>query len=125
MTGTLESPVDAFEVAMDRINPTIERAERALALAFAVAASIPLGNGRSLCFGKQGKVWRLSIGGDGETILTSASRKTRCEALRALPDLVTELRSAEMEQLEYVEGSLKIANDCLALLDKHYGVMLR
>ena len=82
-----------------KLNPLIERAERALARLYTVSAEIPLNATKRLRFGKYGKEWRLLLVGIEDRVeqpLVAGSRSLRIVALANLPYLGVEL-NAELE----------------------------
>ncbi len=101
---------------MDRINPMIERAERALTV-FCVAGAVPLSTDRALRFSKHDRDWRLTTEPDGQFLIT-ASRATRLEALSRLPALIDELRVVTEQQLGTITTILMAAGEVLDDLEK-------
>lgn len=87
------SVADDLQALTERINPLIDRAEKAiLALGLEFEAEIDLGPGKKLAWTRIRGEWRLCV---LPTLrpLRSESRQTRLEALTLLPRLMEEIRA--------------------------------
>ncbi len=96
----MDKLAEELQAITEKINPTIERAERALARLYPQppkrmeAARTSLDGRSYLVFFLLSETWRLVVLRDGRSRpLVEESRETRLRALMALPDLVGELET--------------------------------
>lgn len=103
-----------------KIDPLIERAERALARLYTVAAEIPFNTTKRLRYGKHGSEWRLMLVGyesEPEQMLVTSSRGNRIHALANLPFLVVQLDAEAAAQAANARRVVAVTEALLAELE--------
>jgi hypothetical protein len=96
----------------DRLNFALAGAESRLAdKAMGVSASVQLGDGKSLLFGKHDGVWGFYIddASGGMTPLLKASRELRVCAAHALEPLYEAMKAVQQGQMNAVREAIEAA----------------